>query len=196
MRFAIAVALLAVLAVAAAHSVERVEDNLAVSLSTNVEDEGIVDDIKNGAKNLENKVVAGAKDIKDKVVAGAKKVWKTGMAVTAALKAAATDWGKKNCPKVCAKVADKIIGTVGGKLGKAVLSKVTAKAVCAFDGAAVCEVVGLGPEDPLADACAVFAVTVACPWAVDKITSWIGSHAAMTAISGDKACSELHICPK
>merc|ERR1712164_124208 len=46
------------------------------------------------------------------------------------------------------------------------------------EGAALCEAIGLGPEDPLADACAS-AVVVGCPIAASMLAKGVGTPGAV-----------------
>jgi len=211
MRLSVAFVLVVVLCLVAASSAEREMDamkRLRLHAASRAEKQPQwLTDAKNkvvsGAKAVGGAIVGGAKKVENAVAGaagavakGVKKAYKWAKGVSADLKNKAVAWGKANCGKICGKMADKVIGMVGGKLGKSILGKLVADVACDFDGSVVCEAVGLGPEDPAADACAVFVVVIACPAAVDKLTAWIGTHAAEAILPGEKACADLNICPK
>jgi len=139
--------------------------------------------------------INAGKALLSKAVTAAQNFWKKGTPVAGDLMKKAEAWGKGlNCTKICPKLADLVIKAIGGKVGQTVVDKLIKKAICSFDASAICEVIGLGPEDPAADACAVFATVVACPIVVDELAKLAGKQAATTALPGAKVCSMLNIC--
>ena len=67
-----------------------------------------------------------------------------------------------------------------------IFSRVMARGACDFEGDALCEAVGLGPEDPLADVCAA-AVPFICAAVENAIENKID-------ITSESACTSAGMC--